>query len=179
MKRVELEEIIRQEIRKTAKVMIPKLIKPMVQEAVAGAMASLIAEGIVNNSQKSVTNSNKPIRENSSTSISSLLNDKKQTPKNKGITTQEEHELARDKIRNKLRQVQNEVIQYENESSGINEITTSKFGNGPIGEILSEMSVRGPSVPSVLDNISEETTSPEVVNAITRDYSALMKRLNG
>jgi hypothetical protein len=62
MKKSELEEMIRIEALNIIKRELPKIIKPMVQEAVAGALGAILAEGIVKGPQQS-----KSIVNNSST----------------------------------------------------------------------------------------------------------------
>lgn len=82
MNKSELQSLIQTEVIKCVRSELPKMIKPLVQEAVAGALARIIAEGVIAGppkpapAQKSTTSTNgdvrKRITENYSEPIASL-----------------------------------------------------------------------------------------------------------
>jgi len=160
MRKSEFEALIQAEVTKQVKLVVPKLVKPLVQEAVAGALASLLAEGITRG-----TSVKKPVL---SPDIPQSKPVRVATPER----TNESAEIEREKIRKRLRSMQ--------ESPGPIGIDASKFGGGMVGNILAETAtsmVEGPDVESILDYGSDLPIDSETVNAITRDYSALMNRM--
>ena len=161
MKKSELEALIQTEVAKQLKVVVPKLVKPLVQEAVAGALASLLAEGITRGA---------PVAKKSSI----LTPDIPQTKPIKApvARTNESVEADRERLRARMRAMQ--------ESPNAIGVDASQFGGGVVGGILAETAssmVNGPEVESILDHGEDLPVDGETVNAITRDYSALMKRM--
>jgi hypothetical protein len=162
MKKSEFDTLIQTEVIKQLKIVIPKLVKPLVQEAVAGALASLLAEGIT-----------KGPPTKTSTVLTPNIPQAKFTPSKKTpVRTDENVELVRDRLRSRMRSLQ--------ESPDAIDVDPSQFGGGPVGNILAETAssmVNGAEVESVLDYGDNLPVDVDTVNAITRDYSALMHRM--
>lgn len=158
MKKSELEELISVEIRRQLKESIPRLVKPLVQEAVAGALASLLAEGI----SKGVPKDKQP------QSPKILTPDVPLARHNKN-TMVEDADVVRSKLRRRLQETQEPI---------------GNFGGGMIGNILNETAgdmISGADVESILDADPyelEASVDSNVVRNITKDYSALMSRMN-
>jgi hypothetical protein len=162
MKKSEFETLIQVEVVKQIKIVIPKLVKPLVQEAVAGALASLLAEGITKGPPAKIT----PVLTPDVPQVRS------KPTRTVPIRTNENFEAERERIRARMRSVQ--------ESPDTIGADPSQFGGGVVGGILAETATamaNGPEVESILDYGDELPVDGETVNAITRDYSALMKRM--
>jgi hypothetical protein len=165
MKKSEFDALIQAEVAKQLKAVIPKMVKPLVQEAVAGALASLLAEGITKGP---------PV---TAPKLSNVLTPdipqaRQPAPRKVAARTDENVEAVRERLRSRIRSVQEMP-----DSIGLD---ATQFGGGIVGGILAETAsamANGPDVESVLDYGDELPVDGETVNAITRDYSALMKRM--
>lgn len=47
MNKAELRQIIAEEVQKELRILVPKLVKPHIQEAVAGALSAILIEGVI------------------------------------------------------------------------------------------------------------------------------------
>lgn len=156
MNKSDLQKLIRAEVVSVVRSELPKIVKPLVQEAVAGALANLIAEGIVKGAPKQVVQPNKvPLRPNVS------------VPEKKSFSPMERRKLA-------------EQIGYASPPRSEVQFSTN---NSVIDNILSEtaMDMSGQqSTESVLDTIGSlnGVIDQDAVDAITRDYSDLMAAMN-
>lgn len=165
MKKSEFDALIQAEVAKQLKAVIPKMVKPLVQEAVAGALASLLAEGITKGPPATPPKL-------SSVLTPDIPQAKRPAPPRNATRTDENVESVRERLRARMRSVQ--------ESPDTIGVDPAQFGGGLVGGILAETAsamANGPEVESVLDYGDELPVDGETVNAITRDYSALMKRM--
>lgn len=154
MKKQELQELVRKEINSIVKLELKKMIKPLVQEAVAGALASILAEGIVKNSNSN----NKILRPGIPQARTNT-----EVVKKTGLTASARRSMA-------------EKMGYGH----IEKLTPSGIEKAPssVQDILNEVAERsGDGTVSILDNIDEENVSSDAVNAITRNYSDVMDKL--
>lgn len=159
MTKADLQKLIRQEVTSVVRSELQKIVKPLVQEAVAGALGGLLAEGIVNGAQN---------------------------PQNRQILTPNVPQ-ARVQASPGGRQ----AASGRNIDPSVRRRMAEQLGYGqidrvgsPVGDILTETAMEmaghsGPSVDSVLDAADDiGAVAPEVVDAITRDYSGLMAAMN-
>ena len=168
MTKQELQRMIAEEVQKQVKLIVPKLVKPLVQESVAGALASLLAEGIVNPpttprtsvSAQPGTRQAAPARGPARSPAPAVLKS--------GLP-----DSARRSMASKLGYGSIDLIgeSTESEFSGVSSIlaeTAANMGNTSVYD-----------TPSVLDAIDQvdSMATPDVVDAITRDYSQLMARM--
>lgn len=163
MKKDQFNQLIRDEVTKQLKIIVPKLVKPLVQEAVAGALSALLAEGIVKGTPNKLNS--KPVE----ILGPNIPQSKKSRDTNKFTD--------RTTLRKRFEQLQREPVQDDG--------TSSQFGGGLVGNILAETAMsmtNNDGVESILDYANELSNElpvdPDTINAITRDYSALMDRLN-
>lgn len=164
MNKKELQELIRLEVQNVVKLELRKMVKPLVQEAVAGALANLIAEGIVKGAPD---NSSKILRPN----VPQVKINKPEPRRAQAKTNLDE--TARRKLAAKMGYSQIDRIGSQSSSTG-----------DMVTDILAETAAQmeedgGYNVPSVLDNVEEisSVVLPDAVEAITKDYSALMQRM--
>ena len=159
MKKTELDRLIQSEVQKQLKLIVPKLVKPLVQEAVAGALAGLLAEGIVNSP---------PPRQ-----VQSVAHIQNKVVQPKPAVRQSDPETVRNNLRSQMRQLQETPTP----------INPNVFGGGAIGNLLAETAgdmIGETSTESLLDNVGQlnGVVNEELVDALSRDYSALMQKLN-
>lgn len=163
MTRDELRQIIAEEVQKQLKSIVQKSVKPLVQEAVASALAGLLAEGIVNGAAAPANR--RPLTPN--------------IPQARTNTQPERSRAASGGIPASARRNLAAKMGYGDVGSigpGVS------FGDNPLASILEQTAVEmtnGVSADSILDAVDgiEAVTTPDVVDAITRDYSALMNRM--
>lgn len=165
MKSSELHAIIKNEVIKAVKAELPKMVKPLVQEAVAGALASLLAEGIVKGPPPQPKNT--ILTPDIPQARRSNPSDGRQAAKSGGLGAAARRNLA-------------EQLGYGTiDTIGLSK--TEFSGNGPVNDILNEtaMSMRpAEATTSILDSIDEMDVSPEAVDALTKNYSELMTAMN-
>jgi hypothetical protein len=162
MKKSEFDALIQSEVAKQLKSVIPKMVKPLVQEAVAGALASLLAEGIAKGPPAKMSSILRP----------DIPQTRSMPTKTVSKKTNENVEAERKRIRDRMRSIQ--------ESPSVIGVDSSTFGGGLVGNILAETAssmVNNSEVESILDHSDELPIDSETVTAITRDYSALMKHM--
>lgn len=166
MTKDELRQIIAEEVQKQLKSIVQKSVKPLVQEAVAAALAGLLAEGIVNGATLPAHQTNRhPLTPN--------------IPQARGNTQPERNRAPSGGMPASARRALADKMGYGDVGSiG----PGASFGNNPIANILEQTAVEmhGSNNPdSILDAVDgiESVTTPDVVDAITRDYSALMNRM--
>lgn len=164
MTRDELRQVIAEEVQKQLRPIVQKSVKPLVQEAVAGALAGLLADGIVNagassGANKRVLGPNVPrIKENTAPERNMALSG--------AIPASTRRKLA-------------DKMGY----GDVDRIGTNvSFGNTPVSNILEQTAMEmhgGTETESILDaaDVMDSVTTPDVVAAITKDYSALMARM--
>jgi hypothetical protein len=158
MKKSEFDALIQTEVQKQLRILVPKLVRPLVQEAVAGALAGLLAEGI----SKGIPTQS---RVNSPVKVP-------QKPEPRMVV--EDTGKARESLRRKMSQIQ----------EAPSRINADIFGGGSVGSLLAEtandMRYGGPESESLLDSVDEldGQVDEAVVHALTRDYSALMQRMD-
>lgn len=165
MTKQEFQRMIAEEVQRQLKIVVPKMVKPLVQEAVAGALASLLAEGI--------TRSPEPVRSQSPTNPSSRpINRPGARPATPAPRSAALSEAAKRSLASKMGY------------GSIDRIGEPMFtGSGGVSDILNEtamsMGGEGFDTPSILDAVTEaeSVTTPDVVEAISRDYSVLMNRM--
>jgi hypothetical protein len=166
----EVAKSVKTEVARVLKVELPKMVKPMVQEAVAGALANLLAEGIVNGPPAPKTRVLTPNIPQAKAPVKSGGQPVRQTP---GLNDVAKRSLA-------------EKMGY----GAIDRIGTPADGFMSTGDItadiLNETAMQmagsmdsGPPVTSILDVADNlgDAASPEAVEALTRDYSDLMKAM--
>lgn len=160
MTKSELNNLIESEVKKQLAVIVPKIVKPLVKEAVAGALAALLAEGIVKGPPAKLTvesagDSAKTFRPTS----------------NASLNVSRGAEGARAALRSSYQ------LAMEADTTPVSRI--SPTGN-PITDILNQTAaeLHGGGATSVLDSQLPPDLNPETADAITRNYSALMQRLN-
>ena len=162
--RNEVTKVVKTEVTKIVKAELPKMVKPLVQEAVAGALASLLAEGIVKGPPAPKTPILTP---NIPQARPSNSPGGRQATKKGGLDAATKRNLA-------------EQLGYGSiDTIGMPDAGYTRAG--PVNDILTETArSMGPadSVPSVLDAVDQMDISPEAVDAITRDYSDLMKAMD-
>ncbi len=162
MTREELRQVIAEEVQKQLKSIVQKAVKPLVQEAVAGALAGLLAEGIVKGPPPQGT------RRVLTPDIPQARQDT--APERTRATATSLPASARRSLADKMGY------------GDIPPVGKGVFGNTPVANILEQtaMELRSESAAdSILDAADqiENITTPDVVDAITRDYSALMSRM--
>lgn len=164
MTKSDLQKLIRNEVTAVVKSELQRMVKPLVQEAVAGALAGLLAEGIV----KGVPTPTKArvLAPNVPQARAQTAPGTRPAASGRALDSSTRQRLARQ-------------MGYGNiESVG------THMGEGVVGDILAETAMEmaghsGPMVDSVLDNADDiGAVAPEVVDAITRDYSGLMAAMN-
>ena len=161
--RNEVTKVVKTEVTKIVKAELPKMVKPLVQEAVAGALASLLAEGLVKGPpvpKPTILTPNIPqARPNNSSGG-------RQATKRGGLDSAAKRNLA-------------EQLGYGSiDTIGLPETGFSK--NSMVNDILTETAMTSrpiDDIPSVLDAVDEMDVSPEAVEALTRDYSDLMSAM--
>ena len=152
MNKSQFQKFIRQEIISIVREELPKIVGPLVKESVAGALANLIAEGIVKGPPAPVKTAPKILTPN--------------IPIKKQKTGRLEDSARRQLI---------QKLGYGN----VEQIGESEHGD-LVQNILVEtaMDMNGMGASSVLDNIENaEIVDSSVVNAVTRDYSELIRRM--
>ena len=159
MKKSEFEELIQAEVTRQLRVIVPKLVKPLVQEAVAGALASLLAEGITNPPQQKNAAPNGVLRPNIVPPATK-----------KYERTDENIESIRSNLRRRMAAEQPRFQKIGESADPVANI---------LAETAMEMQHGAVHVDSILDSVEEiqQAIDPETVRAVTRDYSALMNRM--
>jgi len=164
MTKADLQKLIRQEVTSVVRAELQKIVKPLVQEAVAGALGNLLAEGIV----KGAPAPQKPrvLTPNIPSARGQASPGGRQAAPAGGLDGSTRRRLAAQ-------------LGY----GQIDRVGVPEMGTGIVGDILAEtaMEMAGGTVPtdSVLDAADElDAIAPEVVDAITRDYSGLMAAMN-
>lgn len=160
MTKSELQKLIRQEVVGIVKSELPKLVKPLVQEAVAGALANLLAEGIVKGPPTS------PKILSPAVPRSRAINNRPDK------TAGQLDPVARRSLASKLGYDNIDPIGVPN--------STGNLTQDILAETAYDMSSGGVHVESILDAAGslEGVVDPEAVDAITRDYSELMAAMN-
>lgn len=164
MTKSDLQKLIRQEVTSVVRSELPKMVKPLVQEAVAGALGNLLAEGIV----KGVQTPSKP---------RVLAPDVPQARGQAGPGGR------RATSPGGLDAMTRRRMAAELGYGQIDRVGVPETGMGVVNDILAEtaMEMAGGGVPtdSVLDAAAElDAIAPEVVDALSRDYSELMAAMN-
>lgn len=160
--RQEMSAVVRTELQKMLRPLVLEAVKPLVKEAVAGALGSLLAEGIVNGT---------PLPKKSQILTPNIP--QARAPAGPGSRPAASGRTLDPSTRRRMA----EQLGYgEPAAIGID------MGGGMVGDILNEtameMSGRS-SVDSILDAADDiGAVAPEVVDAITRDYSGLMAAMN-
>jgi hypothetical protein len=171
MTKDELRQLIAEEVNKQLKSIVQKSVKPLVQEAVAGALANLLAEGIVNGPPAPAQAPRKVQTPN--------------IPQARGNTVPERSRAGSGGIPAGARRALADKMGYGN-IPPVGSSQNVSFGHTPVANILEQtaMEMGGggnayDNTPSVLDMTDsiDSVTTPDVVDAITRDYSALMNRM--
>jgi hypothetical protein len=165
MTKSDLQNLIRQEVTTVVRSELQKIIKPLVQEAVAGALGGLLAEGIVKGPPaRQVLTPNVP------QARSQASPGGRQAASGRNLDPNIRRRMAE--------QMGYGQIDRVSAPSGF-------MGDGVVGDILTETAMEmaghiGPHVDSVLDaaDAMDGAVAPEVVDAITRDYSGLMAAMN-
>lgn len=162
MKKEELVQLIRNEVVSCVKQELPKIIRPMVQEAVAGALASIIAEGIVKGApQNPIGSSNTTIREG-------------EQPKNRlkrpAQSIPEDASAQKRILRERFQSAINvpEEKPYEGNFDILTETARDMQREG-----WSPGQSFEPATPSVLDDFDADAVAD-----IARNYSNIMDKLN-
>jgi hypothetical protein len=163
----EVTKVVRAEVTKIVKAELPKMIKPMVQEAVAGALANLLAEGIVNGPPEPKTRvltPNIPQAKGPNTSGG------RQSRQATGLDSTAKRNLAE-------KMGYGDIDRIGMPSNGF--VTTGNITTDILNETAMEMGGSN-AVESVLDVAGDlgGAVSPEAVDALTRNYSELMKAMN-
>lgn len=164
MTKDELRQIITEEVQKQLKSIVQKSVKPLVQEAVAGALAALLAEGIINGGT--------PARTNRDVLTPNI-------PQTRGNTTPERSRAPSGGIPAATRRNLAAKMGYGDISPMGSNVS---LGNTSVSSILEQTAMEMHSTnsgESILDNADmiDSITTPDVVEAITKDYSALMNRM--
>jgi hypothetical protein len=165
MTKSDLQNLIRQEVTTVVRSELQKIIKPLVQEAVAGALGGLLAEGIVKGPPtRQVLTPNVP------QARSQASPGGRQAASGRNLDPNIRRRMAE--------QMGYGQIDRVSAPGGF-------MGDGVVGDILTETAMEmaghiGPHVDSVLDaaDAMDGAVAPEVVDAITRDYSGLMAAMN-
>jgi hypothetical protein len=167
MTKQELQQMIAEEVQKQVKSIVPKLVKPLVQEAVAGALANLLAEGIVNPPTP------RPSRPTQPGTRPAASGTPPARPIQPAVLKSGLPDSARRSMASKLGYGSIDRIGESTETnfsgvSGILAETAASMGDASMYD-----------TPSVLDAIDQvdSMATPDVVEAITRDYSELMSRM--
>jgi hypothetical protein len=168
MTKSDLQKLIRQEVTSVVRSELQKIVKPLVQEAVAGALGGLLAEGIVKGppapQKREILTPNVP------QARSQASPGGRQAASGRNIDPSVRRRMA-------------EQLGY----GQIDRVSAPRgfMGDGVVGDILTETAMEmaghsGPHVDSVLDAADslDGAVAPEVVDAITRDYSGLMAAMN-
>lgn len=173
MKASELQTIIRNEVTKAVKTEVtkivraelPQMVKPLVQEAVAGALASLLAEGIVNGPPvpklKVLTPDipqARPVRSSGGPT----------ERKKSGLDPVAKRSLAEKMGYGSMDRIGTSADQF---------VSTGNMTADILNETAMQMGGES-SIPSVLDAVDQMDVSPEAVDALTRNYSELMQAMN-
>jgi hypothetical protein len=158
MNKKEFQEMIQKEVISIVRTELPKMIRPMVQEAVAGALANLLAEGIVKGPPKMA---------------------RPDVPQARTIAAQPNRSSLDEGARRRL------MSQYMEPMDQIGAPERPAFtSDSLVNNILSETALQmqedgGYNVPSVLDSPAAlAEISPEMVGAISRDYSEFLKKID-
>lgn len=165
MTKSDLQKLIRQEVASVVRTELQRIVKPLVQEAVAGALGGLLGEGIARGVP--VQKTPQILTPNVPGMRAQTTANGRQAPAGRTI----DPSVARRRMASKFESMM---------GSDMSQNDTARFmGTGVVGDILTEtareMSSGTGHVDSILDATSElDTIAPEIVDVITRDYSGLM-----
>lgn len=168
MTKADLQKLIRHEVTNVVKVELQRMVKPLVQEAVAGALAGLLAEGIVKGAPQKTP---KILTPDVPISVQPRGAGPRQTAPGRTLDSGTRRRMAAQMGYGSMDRIGTEM--------GGN-FQTGDVLNGILEQTASEMNGHsGPMVESILDDPDAlETISPESVDIITRDYSQIMNAMN-
>lgn len=164
MTKADLQKLIRQEVTSVVRAELQKIVKPLVQEAVAGALGNLLAEGIVKGPQ--TPQKPRVLTPNVPQARGQASPGGRQAAPARGLDAMTRRRMAAE-------------LGY----GQIDRVGVPDMGTGVVGDILAEtameMSTGVMPTDSVLDAADAlDAIAPEVVDALSRDYSELMAAMN-